>query len=290
MCNSIKETPCRSDFKVRPAGKTTKSKEPKKRKTKDEKKRRLTDKVNQPFSEDVAYETNQFHSSCLTILAALKSRTTNVYASLDKNDKKDKIYSSKWSFPLTGWIKVNFYGAAKGNPGPTGCGGVIRNEAGDYIAVMTLPIGSQTNPLAEPMAAYQVITLAKTLGYQNVWLKGDLNNIIRCLKGLSPPSWTIKNIISFSKEIIKSLEWCVISYNHRETNSMADWVANMIVRVDQMISWRGELDLPNDARPILVYDRVYGKDGEISDDNIVLINESCYNESKRVVLEGRAGV
>lgn len=53
-----------------------------------------------------------------------------ISTSLDRNAKKDKRDRSKSSFPLTGWIKVNFDGASKGNPGPTRCGRVIRNNVG----------------------------------------------------------------------------------------------------------------------------------------------------------------
>lgn len=67
---------------------------------------------------------------------------------------------------------------------------------------------------------------------------------------------------------------------------MANWDANMVVCAHQMICWRGEQNLPNDDHVILIYDRVHGKEGAISGDNNTLINESFYNESKRLALEG----
>lgn len=32
-----------------------------------------------------------------------------------------------WKKPLEGWVKVNFDGASKGNPGPSGAGFIVRD-------------------------------------------------------------------------------------------------------------------------------------------------------------------
>lgn len=69
-----------------------------------------------------------------------------------------------------------------------------------------------------------------------VWLEGDCNNTIRCLKGISPPSWTISNIITKARDIIYSFENCHISHGYGEVNAIANWVANVAVRLDGMIT------------------------------------------------------
>jgi len=38
-----------------------------------------------------------------------------------------------WDFPTTDWIKVNTEGAARGFPGPAGCGGTFRGSREKYI-------------------------------------------------------------------------------------------------------------------------------------------------------------
>lgn len=65
-----------------------------------------------------------------------------------------------WIFPLEGWIKINFYGAAKGNPRLAGCGGVIRDENGRFILMVALSMGNQINHLAKAIRAYEVLLLA----------------------------------------------------------------------------------------------------------------------------------
>lgn len=112
------------------------------------------------------------------------------------------------------------------------CVSMIRNESSYCITVVELPMEFQTNHLAKAMDSYQTLVLVKSMGFTKVWLEGDPNNIVQCLKGLSSPSWTIKNIISQAKEIINSLELCIVSHNYRETNTIVDWVANMAIYAD----------------------------------------------------------
>lgn len=83
-----------------------------------------------------------------------------------------------WSFPPSGCVKINFDGVAKGNLGLAGCGGVIRDEHGRCIATVALPMGTQSNHLAESMGAFQTLQISKKLQCRKVWIEGDLNNII----------------------------------------------------------------------------------------------------------------
>ena len=48
-----------------------------------------------------------------------------------------------------GWVKLNIDGAFKGNPGLAGCGGVVRNEDGRWIAGFARRIGVTTSFVAE---------------------------------------------------------------------------------------------------------------------------------------------
>ena len=41
--------------------------------------------------------------------------------------------SMRWESPPDGWVLMNTDGAAKGNPGPAACGGILRNGRGEWI-------------------------------------------------------------------------------------------------------------------------------------------------------------
>ena len=38
-----------------------------------------------------------------------------------------------WELPMRGWMVFNIDGAAKGNLGPAGAGGVLRNDKGEWM-------------------------------------------------------------------------------------------------------------------------------------------------------------
>lgn len=70
----------------------------------------------------------------------------------------------KWKLPPEGWHKEKCDVVAKGNPGPSGCGGIIRNCYGEEISTLLYPLGHQTNHYAEASAALHMVKLA--------WAKG----------------------------------------------------------------------------------------------------------------------
>ena len=55
----------------------------------------------------------------------------------------------RWNTPPNGWIKGNFDGAAKGNPRRVGCGGVLRDNFGNIIDVIAIPIGNSNSHIVE---------------------------------------------------------------------------------------------------------------------------------------------
>lgn len=121
--------------------------------------------------------------------------------------------------------------------------------------MIVVPIGCQTNHMAESMAALQGILLAKRWNCPYLWIERDSNNIIKCLKGISKPSWTINNIIKAARDLINTFDKCFISHIYRKANSPANWAANMAVTHNNMATWKGEKGLLNDVRSIIFMDR-----------------------------------
>ena len=64
-----------------------------------------------------------------------------------------------WQRPPHGFCKLNFDGAAKGNPGPVGAGGVLRDENGSIIHILSKNLGETTNNYAEFTALEQGLRL-----------------------------------------------------------------------------------------------------------------------------------
>lgn len=65
---------------------------------------------------------------------------------------------------MYGWYKLNFDGAARGNPSVADIGCIIKNNKGKWIAKKAMPIMSTSNNLAELEALEKGLQLCKELG------------------------------------------------------------------------------------------------------------------------------
>lgn len=153
-------------------------------------------------------------------------------------------------------MKINFDGTSKGNPSNAGCGVVLRDEWGKCKTIKCIPIGSQTNHVAEPMATYHGMVLAKESNCTRVWCKGDSLNIINYLNKVFLPSFSINNAIKATKEISETFDMCVFIHVYREGNSCADWAANMACRSEKIITINGESKLSCEAKSLFELDRI----------------------------------
>lgn len=76
--------------------------------------------------------------------------------------------NSIWLSPPNGWIKANFDGASKGNPGKASCGGVIRDYNCNIIRAQDIPLGITSIHKVEMVGAHYMIKLAKDTGCRNL--------------------------------------------------------------------------------------------------------------------------
>jgi len=118
-------------------------------------------------------------------------------------------------------------GGARGNPGPSGIGAVITDEAGVLLAEISEYLGFGTNNQAEYKALLSALKKAVELGLEEVECRLDSELVVKQLnreykvknKELAPLFLEIHNIsLSFKK----------ISFTHirREFNKEADRLAN----------------------------------------------------------------
>jgi probable phosphoglycerate mutase len=83
-----------------------------------------------------------------------------------------------WLPPPNGFIKINFDGASKGNPGPAGYGAVIRNSEGEILILTAGYLGETTNNVAELTGLLQGLRQAVTLASHTIILEGDSQIVI----------------------------------------------------------------------------------------------------------------
>ena len=98
-----------------------------------------------------------------------------------------------WSPPPSGFIKLNFDGSSVRNPGPSGIGGVFRNEEGIVTALFSGPIGEGDSLRAEILVALEGIRRAKDLNISRLILEGDSKVVINWLKTEDSGLWNFNN-------------------------------------------------------------------------------------------------
>lgn len=126
-------------------------------------------------------------------------------------------------------VKLIMYsdGGARGNPGPSGIGVVLKNVVGEVVAEVSQFIGNGTNNQAEYRAVLAGLEKAKELGVDELDLYLDSELVVKQLRG----EYRVKNAdlaTLFVKAHNLSLSFKKITYTHirRELNAEADRLAN----------------------------------------------------------------
>ncbi len=128
-------------------------------------------------------------------------------------------------------IIINTDGGARGNPGPSGIGVVIINEAGETLKEFSKYLGNQTNNFAEYEALILALTeVKKLLGEKiktaQIEVRMDSELVVRqCMGIYKVKEPTLKE--QFAK-VAKLREGLSIMFVHvrREQNKRADELAN----------------------------------------------------------------
>ena len=127
-------------------------------------------------------------------------------------------------------VTINVDGASRGNPGPSGIGYCIHDEAGKIIEKSGEFIGFATSRLAEYHAMRKGIERAIELGYKTARFISDSLMVVNQLNGI----FSVKNqdIISIYNDIESKLDYFdAVSFTHvpRSQNAIADSEANAAI-------------------------------------------------------------
>lgn len=118
-------------------------------------------------------------------------------------------------------------GGARGNPGPAGCGAVIKDEGGRLLAEVSHYMGMATNNQAEYTALLLAMDKAAELGGQELEIFMDSELVVRQLNR----QYKVRNgelaklfILVYNKS--QKFKKCVFTHIRREQNKEADKLAN----------------------------------------------------------------
>jgi len=120
-------------------------------------------------------------------------------------------------------------GGSRGNPGPAGCGAVIKldSDKGEIIAELSKFLGNTTNNVAEYTGLIIGLEKAKEMGFKKVVVKMDSELVVKQMTG----AYQVKNeglrpLFMKACALSREFNWFEITHVRRELNKEADKLAN----------------------------------------------------------------
>ena|ERR1022692_4348148 len=118
-------------------------------------------------------------------------------------------------------------GGARGNPGPSGYGVVIQDQAGRKVATLSEYLGHQTNNFAEYQGLIAALEYAVANGHKALKVISDSELLVRQIKGIyKVKNAALQDLHGRAKELIAQLAWFSIGHVLRGHNEEADRLAN----------------------------------------------------------------
>jgi len=160
------------------------------------------------------------------------------YSSRTSRPTKDLFGTHHESTPEH-YLVAHSDGGARGNPGPSGYGVVIQDEAGKKVASLSQYLGHQTNNFAEYQGLIAALEYAINHGHKALKVVSDSELLVRQIEGIyKVKNATLKDLHGRAKELIAKLEWFSIGHVLRGHNQEADHLAN--AAMDQGMGRRAE--------------------------------------------------
>jgi ribonuclease HI len=118
-------------------------------------------------------------------------------------------------------------GAARGNPGPAGCGAVVLDETGAVLKELSRCLGIATNNVAEYQGLLLGLETVLKLGGKRLCVQSDSELLVRQLNGIyRVKNENLKVLHRKALALLQRLEAYRIIHVRREQNRRADQLAN----------------------------------------------------------------
>lgn len=127
-------------------------------------------------------------------------------------------------------FRVEFDGGSRGNPGPAGCGAVVRDGDGQELITYGQYVGRATNNVAEYHGLIAGLTKALELNARRVHVFGDSELIVRQMQGqYKVKNAGLKPLYDRARALADSFESIRFTHVPREQNKLADRLSNLAI-------------------------------------------------------------
>ncbi|KAL6145210.1 hypothetical protein ACLB2K_055898 [Fragaria x ananassa] len=128
-----------------------------------------------------------------------------------------------WIKPELGWVKCNSDGAFISGTRRGGCGVVIRNESGDFMAGAAKPCRQWTSSFhVELLALLEGMKLAETLNYPKIIFETDCLLLVHALNQETADISSLGLILAEAKEIMNRHQNFRLIHAQRESNRLIE--------------------------------------------------------------------
>ena len=132
-----------------------------------------------------------------------------------------------WIPPKKGFLKLNFDGCSRGNPGASGIGVCIRDHEGRVTNLLAKKNPSGTNNCAEAMALLFGVEMALKKNYTQIQIEGDSTLVINACLQRHVGNWKFGYILHKAWNLIDRFNSVIFSHTLREGNQVADILSNL---------------------------------------------------------------
>ncbi|KAL6207693.1 hypothetical protein ACLB2K_018647 [Fragaria x ananassa] len=158
----------------------------------------------------------------------------------------------RWSPPPFDRVKINFDDSVWRNSAAGGF--VIRTPNGNPLVAASSNFGITTISVAEALSLRNSLICAKERGLSRVEVEGDSKLVIDAVNGIAASPWRILKLVQEIRCLRNSFDFISFKHIFRETNFVANAVANVGHKVGDVRFW--EECVPPEASLALSFDYV----------------------------------
>lgn len=127
-------------------------------------------------------------------------------------------------------IKANIDGGARGNPGPSAYGVIVRDSKGEIIAELSDYLGIQTNNYAEYSGLLAALDFAVREKHLSLKVLSDSELLVRQMQGrYKVKSPGLIDLYDRARALVRKLEHFSIEHVLRQYNREADSLVNQVL-------------------------------------------------------------
>ncbi|GLJ26050.1 hypothetical protein SUGI_0499810 [Cryptomeria japonica] len=161
-----------------------------------------------------------------------------------------------WQAMLSGWMKLNFDSATRGNLGRSGLGTIIRNDAGEVVRALSGLVGVVTNNVVEISKLEAGLQWCFNNEVVNLIIEGDSQVIVNCVTKSIFQNWQLECWILRINKVFNSLGDYHIKHTYQEGNKASHCLANMGIEINSIREFGREDMMPIGLKEIVSLDKV----------------------------------